>query len=79
MTVYFSLALFAIALGASILGGILGMASGVFIVPMLIACGIDIRTALAKFDIEATLAIKSLLDRGVIAGELELVLPLELQ
>jgi uncharacterized membrane protein YfcA len=46
MTVYFSLALFAIALGASILGGILGMASGVFIVPMLIACGIDIRSAI---------------------------------
>jgi uncharacterized membrane protein YfcA len=46
MTVYFSLALFAIALGASILGGILGMASGVFIVPLLIACGIDIRSAI---------------------------------
>ena len=46
MTVYFSLALFAIAFGASILGGILGMASGVFIVPMLIACGIDIRSAI---------------------------------
>jgi uncharacterized membrane protein YfcA len=46
MTAYFSLALFAIAFGASALGGILGMASGVFIVPVLIACGIDIRSAI---------------------------------
>ncbi len=40
--------LFAAALGASVLGGMLGMASGIFIVPILIlAFGIDIHVAIA--------------------------------
>ncbi len=40
--------LFAAALGASLLGGMLGMASGIFIVPILIfAFGIDIHLAIA--------------------------------
>lgn len=40
--------LFAAALGASMLGGMLGMASGIFIVPILIlAFGIDIHVAIA--------------------------------
>jgi uncharacterized membrane protein YfcA len=38
--------LFAVALGTSVLGGVLGMASGIFIVPMLTMFGhIDIHTA----------------------------------
>ena len=40
---------------------------------------IDARAALAKRDLEAIVAIESLLDRSVIAGELELMFPLELQ
>ena len=40
--------LFAVAFGASALGGMLGMASGIFIVPILIlAFGIDIHVAIA--------------------------------
>jgi uncharacterized membrane protein YfcA len=43
----FGLWLFAVALGASALGGMLGMASGIFIVPiMTVFAGIDIRTAI---------------------------------
>jgi uncharacterized membrane protein YfcA len=43
----FGLWLFALALGASALGGMLGMASGIFIVPILTAFGhTDIRTAI---------------------------------
>ncbi len=38
--------LFAISLGASALGGMLGMASGIFIVPLLTAFGVDIRVAI---------------------------------
>ncbi len=39
--------LFAVALGTSMLGGVLGMASGIFIVPILTLFGrIDIRTAI---------------------------------
>jgi uncharacterized protein len=39
--------LFAVALGASVLGGLLGMASGIFIVPVLTMFGrIDIHTAI---------------------------------
>ncbi|KCV64807.1 hypothetical protein AZ14_1080, partial [Bordetella bronchiseptica 980] len=34
--------LFAMALGASALGGMLGMASGIFIVPLLVLWGIDV-------------------------------------
>jgi uncharacterized protein len=46
-TLAFELWLFAISLGASALGGMLGMASGIFIVPMLIALGhVDLRTAI---------------------------------
>jgi uncharacterized membrane protein YfcA len=38
--------LFAVSLGASALGGMLGMASGIFIVPVLtMCCPIDIRSA----------------------------------
>jgi hypothetical protein len=48
MTVGFEMWLFAVALGASALGGMLGMASGVFVVPILTMFGqIDIRTAIA--------------------------------
>src|SRR5579871_1167181 len=38
--------LFAIALVASAVGGMLGMAGGVFVVPALTASGVDIRTAI---------------------------------
>lgn len=38
--------LFAIALGASVIGGMLGMAGGVLIVPALTLLGIDIRVAI---------------------------------
>jgi uncharacterized protein len=41
------LLLFAIALGASALGGMLGMAGGVLLVPALTTMGVDIRTAIA--------------------------------
>jgi hypothetical protein len=48
MTVGFEIWLFAVALGASSLGGMLGMASGVFIVPVLTMFGhVGIRTAIA--------------------------------
>jgi uncharacterized membrane protein YfcA len=44
----FGLWLFAVSLGASALGGMLGMASGIFIVPILTMFGhVDIRTAIA--------------------------------
>jgi uncharacterized protein len=40
--------LFAMSLGASALGGMLGMAGGIFVVPMLTTfCGVDIRAAIA--------------------------------
>jgi uncharacterized membrane protein YfcA len=43
----FGLWLFAVSLGASALGGMLGMASGIFVVPLLTMFGhIDIRTAI---------------------------------
>src|SRR5262245_37236979 len=43
----FSLWLFAVSLGASALGGMLGMASGIFVVPALTVLGhLDIRTAI---------------------------------
>src|SRR5262245_42457315 len=44
-------------------------------------CGacIYIWTAFSKFDVEAVLAIKPLLDGGVVACELKLVLPFELK
>lgn len=41
-----ALALFAYALVASAIGGVLGMAGGILIVPILTACGLDIRTAI---------------------------------
>ncbi|HEY4367120.1 MAG TPA: sulfite exporter TauE/SafE family protein [Steroidobacteraceae bacterium] len=48
MTTSFMLWLFVVSLGASALGGILGMASGIFIVPILISFGaVDIHTAVA--------------------------------
>jgi uncharacterized membrane protein YfcA len=40
------LALFAYSLVASAIGGVLGMAGGILIVPILTACGLDIRTAI---------------------------------
>ena len=44
----FSVWLFVVSLGASALGGMLGMASGIFIVPILtMFCGVDIHTAIA--------------------------------
>ena len=44
MDVWLALWLFAISLGASALGGMLGMASGIFIVPILTILGhVDIR------------------------------------
>ena len=47
MTISFTLWLFAVSLGASALGGVLGMASGIFIVPILIGLGgVDIHTAI---------------------------------
>jgi uncharacterized protein len=47
MTIGFTLWLFAVSLGASALGGVLGMASGIFIVPILIGLGgVDIHTAI---------------------------------
>ena len=43
----FSLWLFAVSLAASALGGMLGMASGIFIVPILTMFGhVDIHTAI---------------------------------
>ena len=46
MNTGFALWLFAVSLGASALGGILGMASGIFIVPILTMFGhLDLRTA----------------------------------
>lgn len=46
MQISFQLWLFAVALGTSMLGGVLGMASGIFIVPVLTLFGrIDIHTA----------------------------------
>ncbi|HEY2678847.1 MAG TPA: TSUP family transporter [Steroidobacteraceae bacterium] len=43
----FALWLFAVALGTSMLGGVLGMASGIFIVPVLTLFGsVDIHTAI---------------------------------
>ena len=48
MNPWLSLWLFAVSLGASALGGLLGMASGIFIVPILTVFGdLDIRTAIA--------------------------------
>src|SRR5580704_8768913 len=48
MNVEFSAWLFAVSLGASALGGTLGMASGIFIVPVLITFGgVDIHAAVA--------------------------------
>lgn len=48
MAIGFTCWLFAVSLGASALGGMLGMASGIFIVPILIMFGdVDIHTAIA--------------------------------
>ncbi len=48
MNPWLGLWLFAVSLGASALGGMLGMASGIFIVPILTVFGhLDIRTAIA--------------------------------
>jgi hypothetical protein len=48
MNIEFSAWLFAVSLGASALGGALGMASGIFIVPVLITFGgVDIHAAVA--------------------------------
>jgi uncharacterized membrane protein YfcA len=48
MGIGFSIALFAMAVGASALGGALGMASGIFIVPLLTMFGgVNIHTAVA--------------------------------
>jgi len=48
MNIEFSVWLFAVSLGASALGGALGMASGIFIVPVLITFGgVDIHAAVA--------------------------------
>ena len=48
MNPWLGLWLFAVSLGASALGGMLGMASGIFIVPILTVLGhLDIRTAIA--------------------------------
>jgi uncharacterized membrane protein YfcA len=45
--VRFALWLFAVSIGASALGGMLGMASGIFIVPVLVTFGgLDLRTAI---------------------------------
>jgi uncharacterized membrane protein YfcA len=41
-----ALALFVYSLVASAIGGVLGMAGGILIVPILTACGMDIRTAI---------------------------------
>jgi uncharacterized membrane protein YfcA len=47
MSAGFGLWLFAVSLGASALGGMLGMASGIFVVPILTMFGhVDIRTAI---------------------------------
>jgi uncharacterized membrane protein YfcA len=47
MDAWLALWLFAVSLGASALGGMLGMASGIFIVPLLTILGhVDIRTAI---------------------------------
>jgi uncharacterized protein len=48
MSAWLGLWLFAVSLGASALGGMLGMAGGIFIVPILTVFGhLDIRTAIA--------------------------------
>lgn len=48
MDTHFTLWLLAVSLGASMLGGMLGMASGIFIVPILTMFGhVDIKTAIA--------------------------------
>src|SRR4029077_19885452 len=48
MSPWLGLWLFAVSLGASALGGMLGMASGIFIVPILTVFGhLDIHTAVA--------------------------------
>src|SRR5258708_2881367 len=48
MNPWLGLWLFAVSLAASSLGGMLGMASGIFIVPILTVFGhLDIRTAIA--------------------------------
>lgn len=47
MTLVLGAQLFAISLVSSLLGGVLGMASGIFIVPLLVGLlGLDIRTAI---------------------------------
>ncbi len=47
MTLMLGAQLFAISLVSSLLGGVLGMASGIFIVPLLVGLlGLDIRTAI---------------------------------
>ncbi|WP_146654362.1 sulfite exporter TauE/SafE family protein [Labilithrix luteola] len=47
MSVAYAGLLFGLSLGASLVGGLLGMAGGVLIVPALTMLGIDIRTAVA--------------------------------
>ncbi len=47
MSLGWTLYLLVTALGASALGGMLGMAGGILVVPILTASGIDIRTAIA--------------------------------
>ncbi|WP_431311410.1 hypothetical protein [Paraburkholderia aromaticivorans] len=47
MDLHYTLWLFAVSLGASALGGMLGMASGIFIVPVLTMFGhVDIHVAI---------------------------------
>ena len=41
--------------------------------------GVHVGPALANLDLESGIAIETLLEGGIIAGELELVTPLELQ
>jgi uncharacterized membrane protein YfcA len=48
LTPAFGAYLFAVSLGASTLGGMLGMAGGILVVPILSASGIDIRTAITS-------------------------------
>jgi uncharacterized membrane protein YfcA len=40
--------LFAVSLGASAIGGMLGMAGGILVVPILTASGVDLRTAITS-------------------------------
>jgi len=47
MTAVVGIYLFAMSLGASAIGGMLGMAGGVLVVPLLTAFGVPIRTAIA--------------------------------